>query len=295
MAESTQSGPLRELGAALRQARERADISQRELARLAGIRAYSRISEAETGKRLLNPTELEEILVQLNVGMADREQLAGLARAAEGVPGELNVGTPGIGKTLAQLIDYERVASRIVLVAPLLIPGLLQTSDYARQIMGTAPDPELRVALRSGRRDILTRRNPVELLAIIDSEALLRPIAPPDVMADQLRHVLHLEERPNVTVQVVSSTTSGYHPMLAGPFELIEFPKSDPVVLLDHHRSSTFLFHPDDVAEYVAAADMISQQVAMTSKVSVEVIAGIVQGMRVERHDDDTPMEEVQP
>lgn len=279
MAESTASGPLRELGATLREARSELGISQRDLAKRAGIRAYSRVSEAETGKRLLNTHELEAIFTELKLGEAEREQLLALARTAEGVPGELNVGMPSVGKTLTQLIDYERVASRIVLVAPLLIPGLLQTSEYARQIMGTAPDPELRVTLRSGRRDILTRRNPVELLAVIDSEALVRPVAPPEVMAHQLQHILTEAERPNVTVQVVSSTTPGYHPMLAGPFELIEFPKSDSIVLLDHHRSSTFLFHAEDVAEFVAAAEMMSQQVAMTPKESVEVIAGIVQGM----------------
>lgn len=279
MAESTRSGPLRELGAALRLARDEAGISQRELAKRAGIRANSRVSEMENGKRLLNGAELESIFTQLDIAADAREHLLGLARTAEGVPGELNVGTPGVGKTLAQLIDYERVASRIVVVSPLLIPGLLQTSDYAREIMGDQPDSELRVALRSGRRDILTRRNPVELLALIDSEAMLRPVAKPDVMAHQLRHILEMGERPNVTVQVVSSTTSGYHPMLAGPYELIEFPTAEPIVLLDHHRSSAFLFHPDDVRQFVAAADMICQEVAMTPKESAEAIASIVHGM----------------
>lgn len=279
MAESIRSGPLRELGAALRQARQHVGISQRELARLAGMRANSRVSEAESGKRLLNPSELESIFTVLNIAEADREQLLGLARSAEGVPGELNVGIPGIGKTLAQLIDYERIASRIVDASPLLIPGLLQTSEYARAIMGGAPNPDLRVTLRSGRRDILTRRNPCELVALIGGEALIAPVAEPDVMVDQLKHVLDMAERPNVAVQVVSTTVRGYHPMLAGPFELIEFAKADPVVLLDHHRSSVILFEPDEVAEYIAAADMICEHVAMTPKESVEVIANIVHGM----------------
>lgn len=279
MVENTPSEALlRELGAEVRQLRERAGLSQRELARQARISAHSRVSEMESGKRLLAMSELERIFDQLGADASERERLLDLARSAES-PGELLVGSPGVSRTLAQLIDYERVATRIVDASPLLIPGLLQTSDYARAIMGDEPDSELRVALRSGRRDILTRRNPVELLALIDSEALVRPVVHSDVMADQLRHILRLAELPNVTVQVISSTTPGYHAMLANAFELIEFAKARPVVLLDHHRSSAFLRQEDDVAIYAESAEHIRRKVAMTPQHSVEVIANIVRGM----------------
>jgi hypothetical protein len=117
------------------------------------------------------------------------------------------------------------------------------------------------------------------MIALVDSEALIRPVASPDVMADQLRHLLRLAELPNVTVRVVSSTTPGYNAMLAGPFELIKFPKAGPVVLLDHHRSSAFLWEPDDVAAFIEAADKVREEVAMTPEESAEVIADIVNGM----------------
>lgn len=278
MAENTRRALLRELGAELQQARDAAGLSQRELARAAGISAHSRVSELESGKRLLTVSELERIFDSLKISAGDRERLLGLARSAE-APGQLYVGIPGVDRTLAQLIDHERVATRITDVAPLLIPGLLQTSDYARAIMGDQPDSELRVTLRAGRRDIITRSKPVELIALIDSEALIRPVAPAKVLADQLRHVLDMAARDNVTVQVASSTSPGYHPMLAGPFELIEFAKARPVVLLDHHRSSAFLYEPGDVAEFVEAAEQIRREVAMTPKESVEVIADIVHGL----------------
>src|SRR2546430_3524730 len=162
MAETSRSALVRELGAELRQARESAGLGQRELARRAGISAHSRVSEAESGKRLLSVDELERIFDALDVGTDERDRLLGLARSAEG-PGQLNVGSANIGKALVELIDHEQNATRITNVAPLLIPGLLQTSDYARAIVGDKPDAETRVKLRAGRRDILTRRNPVEL------------------------------------------------------------------------------------------------------------------------------------
>jgi transcriptional regulator with XRE-family HTH domain len=278
MAETSRSALLRELGAELAGVRRTAGLGVRELARLADISTHSRVSELESGKRLLAADELERIFEALAVSPSDRERLLSLARSAEG-PGQLNVGLPGIHATLAQLIDHERAAIRITDASPLLIPGLLQTSDYARAIMGGRPDLELRVTLRSGRRDILTRaREPVELLALIDSEALVRPVAPPRVMVDQLRHILELAARPNVTVQVVSSTVPGYQPMLAGPFELMEFAKAQPIVLLDHHRSSAFLWEPEDVAEFAEAAEVI-RKIAMTPARSAEVIEQLANGM----------------
>lgn len=278
MAETSRSALLRELGAEIAAARRAANLGVRELARSAELSTHSRLSELERGKRLLAIDELERILDVLAVTASERERLMSLARSADG-PGQLNVGVPGVNATLAQLIDHERAAIRITDAAPLLIPGLLQTSDYARAIMAAEPDSELRVTLRSGRRDILTReRQPVELLALIDSEALVRPVASPLVMLDQLRHILRLADLRNVTVQVVSSTTTGYHPMLAGPFELLEFAKAAPVVLLDHHSSSAFLWEPEDVARFIQAADLVRTK-AMTPARSAEVIAKIVNGL----------------
>lgn len=272
------SALLRELGAELKRAREATGLGQRELAKAAEISTHSRISEQEYGKRLLSMEELSRIFEVVDLPDSERERLLGLARAAEG-PGQLNTGQPGISATLAQLIDHERAATRITDASPLLIPGLLQTSAYARAIMGDAPYSELRVTLRSGRRDILTRpRDPVQLLALIDSEALARPVASPQVMLDQLRHILHLAELDNVTVQVVSSMAPGYHPMLAGPFEIISFEKASPIVLLDHHASSTFLWK-DDVLKFVEAAEEIRTKVAMTPEESARVIAYIVNGL----------------
>ena len=269
----------RELGAELAKARKAAGLTLRQLAEAANISSHSRVSELENGKRILSVAEVERILDALGINDGgDRERILSGVRSAE-EPGQLNVGPPGIGRTLAQLIEHERAAARITDVSPLLIPGLLQTSDYARAIIGDEPDTETRVALRSGRRDSLTRsRRPVELVALIDAEVLVRPIASPDVIADQLRHLQRMAEMPNVVIQIVSTTTPGYHPGLAGPFELIEFAQAPPIVLLDHHRSSAFLWDDDDVKEFVRAAARI-RETAMTPAESAEVIAKIVHGM----------------
>lgn len=277
MAVISGTAEARELGAELRKLRASAGLNTRTVAERTGV-SNANISFWETGKRLVPLDRLTSLLDALSVTDDDRERVLGLRRQAEG-PGQLVTGSTSIGERLTRLIELERTATRITHIAPLLIPGLLQTSDYARAVFGNGPDTDTKVALRAGRRDVITRRrNPVEFLALIDSEALVRPIGPPEVMADQLDHLLRLAELPNVTVQLVSSTAPGYHPMLAGQFILLEFPSATPIVLLEHHRTSAFVWDKESVAVYLSAPEEI-RRVAMTPERSSKLIKEIAQGM----------------
>lgn len=268
---------VRELANGLRALRDRSGKTTRALGEEIGASA-SNISNWERAERLLSEERLVQLLDALPASDDERERLLGLRRQADG-PGQLVSGTPSIGEQLVRLVEYEQTARRITDVAPLVIPGLLQTSDYARATLGQLRDIETRIALRVGRRDVLMRsRQPAELVALIDSEVLVRPIAPTPVMADQLHHLLEMAERPNITIQLVSSTRAGYNPMLAGPFILLEFATATPVVHLEHHRASATLWEEKDVAEFVQAAKEV-HDIAMTPARSAEVIAEIVNGM----------------
>lgn len=268
----------RELGAQLRLLREGASLSLRALEDLVGF-SNAKISLWENGHRLPNFNDLEKLFDALQVDLDARERILGLRREADDAPGLIAPGAPSIGPQLAQLIEYEEQATSITYWAPLLVPGLLQTSAYARAVMGDMPSAETRVKLRAGRQNILTRRrNACELHAIIDSEVLVRPVAPSDVMIDQLHFLLDMAKRPNITLQIVSSTRPGYHPGLAGPFELIEFPTARPVLHLEHHVSSLTLWEEEDVKKFIEASGMI-QKAAMTPAESAGVIEEIVRGM----------------
>lgn len=269
---------LRELGAQLRQLREGAGLSLRALADLVGF-SNPKLSLWENGHRLPAVGDLEKVLTALDANTEDRERILGLRQDADDAPGEIAPGAPSIGPNLGQLIDYEERANRIMYWAPLLVPGLLQTPDYARAVMGDMPSAETRVKLRAGRQGILTRRrNACELHAIIDSEVLVRPVASSDVMIEQLHFLLDMARRPNITLQIVSSTRPGFHQGLTGPFELIEFPTAGPVVHLEHVSSSLTLWKEEDVSTFIDASGMI-QKAAMTPAESAGVIEGIVNGM----------------
>jgi transcriptional regulator with XRE-family HTH domain len=280
VSENKQNAALRELGALLKSARVRAGKTQRVLAAEAGFPAHSRISGFEKGLLLPKTGELERLLNALGLDDSDeRERILGLAtQAAEG-PGQLRVGPAFINETLVQVLHNERNAWRITVAGPLLIPGLLQTTDVARAVIGDSIEAQPKVALRAGRRDILTRRDPVELRALIDSEALLRPIVPPAQLADQLRHIMDMAQRSNITVQIVMSTTPGYHPMLSGQFELIEFRAANPVVFMDTVEASVELWEPERVAVFQEAADYLCKEVAMSPEESLRLMAEIVSGM----------------
>lgn len=266
----------RELGAQLRQLRKDAGLSLRDLEKRVGF-SNAKISLWENGRRLPSIDDLEHVLEDLNATDDDRERLLGLRQAATDVPGVITTGN--IGRQLAKLIDYEERADGIFYWAPLLVPGLLQTSAYTRAVMSNVPNAEPRVKLRSGRQQILTRRrNACTLHAILDSEVLVRPVAPIDVMIDQLHFLLDMAKRPNVTLQIVSSTRPGYHQGLAGPFELINFPTAAPVVHLEHVSSSVTLWKGEDVKRFIDTSGMI-QQAAMTPAESAGVIEDIVNGM----------------
>lgn len=270
---------MRELGAEIKALRESAGRTLRDLAEQLGP-GYSnpKLSLWENGHRLPSTEDLETVIDALNATDEQRELILGMRRAADDVPGRISYGAPQIGEHLAQLIEYERTATRIVDVAPLVLPGLLQIAEYSRAIMDNLPDGEIRTALRAGRRDILTRRSPVELLALIDTEVLVRPIAPQDVMLDQLHHLLDMGRRPNITIQLVSSTRPGYNPLLGGQFKLIEFLQGRPMVQVEHYRSSLFLRQERDVRDFLEAIEEI-QKAAMTPAETAGVIEDIVNGL----------------
>ncbi|MPZ81738.1 MAG: helix-turn-helix domain-containing protein [Actinophytocola sp.] len=272
MAGTSYNPRARFLGAELREARVAAGIGVRELAKKLGI-GHAKISLWENGKKIPTTEDVARYLTAIEVTGDEFDRLLDMARSA-GQPNWLEVGIPGIAEQLAALMWFEKVATTIAEVGPLVIPGLLQTGDYARSIMGDRPTADTRVAMRLGRRDVLTRRNPAEFTALIGEAALRQPIAEPDVMAAQLDHLLKTAELPNVTIQVMPANTR-WHPGLLGPFVVLTFPKAKPIVHVEHHRSSAFIFDDDDVQAYFEAIDRI-HQVTLSPEESLGLIAKVI-------------------
>src|SRR6266487_3106886 len=108
-------------------------------------------------------------------------------------------------------LEAERAAHALRLWSPILIPGLLQTAEYARALFVAAGEDDERaeelVAARMDRQAILDRVRPPHVVAVLDEAVLHRLIGTPAVMHDQLTHLAGLSERPNVLVEIVPAST----------------------------------------------------------------------------------------
>lgn len=262
----------RALAGALRKAREDAKISVREVARRLGI-SHSVVSYWETSKRVPRIEDVGSYLTAIGITGDEREAILDLGRHAD-AQNWLTVGIPGISQQLNGTMECERSASTITDWSPHIVTGLLQTSNYARAIIGggdlPASEVETRVLVRMGRRDVITRSNPVRLTAYLGESALHEMVGGPQVMADQLRFLVKLAESDTITIRIVRSY-QGWHPGLNGPFVLYDFDGAPSIVLLEHHRTGAFVTEPDDVAGYKSAVDRIDR-LAMSPADSLTLI-----------------------
>ncbi|WP_374957095.1 helix-turn-helix domain-containing protein [Actinopolyspora mortivallis] len=273
MARTTKHSPrVRALGAELREARDTAGMTMRDVAQKLGWH-HSKYARFETGEQVPTPAQVSAIAATVGVPEAERERLTEMATDISN--GDANWLKASSGHDeLTTLLEFERTATSIVDVSPILVPGLLQTSDYARTIMAGEPPGEMErlVAMRVGRRDVLTRsKQPVDFTAIIAENALRQPMGGRTVMADQLRHIAKMSELDNVTVHVLPHELTNWTPAHAGPFILFDFAKSAPIVHHEHLSSSAFLSGAGDIQVHREAAVNL-REAAMNPTDSVEFI-----------------------
>ncbi|MER6992176.1 DUF5753 domain-containing protein [Saccharopolyspora hirsuta] len=137
-----------------------------------------------------------------------------------------------------------------------------------------------RVAIRVGRREVITRDQPAEFVAFIGGAALRQIIGSRELLSAQLRHLLQMARRPNVDLRGLRHD-SGSHPALEGPSHLIETEDST-VVLLEMRNSALFLHEPQDVSSYrQAAARVLGAAMSPTGSAKlIEHIAESAEGSR---------------
>ena len=159
------------------------------------------------------------------------------------------------------LVDVERRATEIRIYETYVIPGLLQTEDYARHVI-SATRPVISpaaidraVALRMTRQEVLYREDePPRLWAILDESVLCRVNGTSDVMRAQLESLIKAVERPNIVVQVIpnseGSTAAG-----GRNFILLTLRSEPAVAYLEDIRAARYLRKTDDVTQYSLTFD----------------------------------------
>jgi hypothetical protein len=164
----------------------------------------------------------------------------------------------------ANLIGLEAEASEIRGYEPELVPGRLQTEDYARAIIrlgrpgDTAEEIGRRVGVRMTRQQILDTDDPPVMRVVLNEAVVRRVVGGPAVMRSQLLKLAADRGRSNVLIQVLPFT-AGEHPAMSGPFTILDFPEPGDrgVVTLENMASTLSLEADEDLRQYARAFDFL--------------------------------------
>ncbi|GGO74380.1 helix-turn-helix domain-containing protein [Nonomuraea cavernae] len=254
-AQRSPSARQRRLAAILRSLRKEKGLSRDAVAERLGCSAptVTRIEAALVGARISDVTMLLEIY---EVPPHTREILLQLARDAR-KRGWWDKMSDTIPEYFQSYVGLEEDASSICGYETEYVPGLFQTEEYARAVMGAeptlAPDEELTqsLSIRMKRQELLTSATPPEMWMVLNEAVIRREVGGKDVMRRQLLHLLELSQQNPINIQVLAFD-SGAHPAMNGGFSILKFPKpSDPdVVYVEYWRGSIYLEAPNDVNAY---------------------------------------------
>jgi transcriptional regulator with XRE-family HTH domain len=267
------------LGIELRRLRERAELTCEDVGQRLEC-SGTRISRMETGRISVRPGDVRELLEVYGVTGAGADSLVQLAREARR-KGWWHTHGRVLPSWFEAYIGLESEAVRLRDFQPLVMPGLLQTEDYARAVLRAAPhagssaEIDRQVALRMERQAILGQAIPPDLWVVLSESVLRVHVGGPAVMRVQLMRLAEVAERPNVTLQVLPFTTAA-HVQPISPFTMLEFTDdADPtVVYLEHLTGSLFLENEDEVRRYRVVFDHLRAEALGTGQ-TADLIARV--------------------
>ncbi|MGH3860251.1 helix-turn-helix domain-containing protein [Actinokineospora sp.] len=241
----------------------------------------STISRLENGKREPTSEEVAAILAVLGVTGDERNRLVDLARGGLGSSGMVEHSNPT--RQSRTYLGFETQASMITNFEPLLIPGLAQTPEYARAVISAIQvdeddsDVEARVSRRMARQTIITRKKAPRFNMILTELGLRQPIGGHKVMARQIRNLIDLADRDNVSLRLIPMTVPA-HAGLMGQFVLLEFAGHPDVVFMEARTTGLFRDDDDEVALYRLTVEKLTA-VALDKAGSVKLLRSIARDL----------------
>jgi len=236
--------------------RERAGLTQTELAALVNI-SHDVISKIEKGRR--GPAD--DLPVRLDA-LDQLDTRSALARLWENLrDASRNRAYPG---WFVPWPEYEAKATALRTFQLMVVPGLLQTPDYARAVLRTRvgiteDDIEAEVAARMARQAVLDGDKPPLLWVVLTEVALRHPVGGPEVMRVQLAKLAAAARLPHVIIQVIP-TGRGAHEGFRGPFILAEFPDRPPAAYQDTAVSGQVIENAAEIAGLMTLWDTLKSE-----------------------------------
>jgi transcriptional regulator with XRE-family HTH domain len=251
--------------------------------------SISKASRQELGRIPITRRDLNDLLTLYGVTDEDqRETLLALIDNRKQRRGEVwyDRFSDVMPRQFSIYLGFEGVAASISTYENVLIPGLLQTADYARAVSGSArPEDgadlvERRVEARMQRQEILKREDSPKLWSIVDEAALRRVVGSPDIMRGQLLRLLDVSKQPGITVQVLPFTAGACMAPESG-FILLSFAdanNSTDMACIDLLTRSLYLDDTAEVARYRVAFEHLRANAASPPE-SRKIIAAIEKGL----------------
>lgn len=262
--------PRRQLGRFLREHREAIGLSLAKAAALVELSqaALQRIETAKTQK--VRAVDIRALCELYEVSREETARALDLAEQAKVTSWYTAFAGLYSDPTFNMYVELEAAARKMVIYNE-IVPGLLQTRDYARELISAFYKEEdddaicRRLELRMRRQAIVTRRvAPVELDVLLHESALRRCVGNAQVMAAQLHHLAELSKRPNITLRIHPFTSGCANGLLHGPFMILDFENAKgtqvepPLVYFEGAgKADLYMENPNDVRRYTDLASEV--------------------------------------
>jgi transcriptional regulator with XRE-family HTH domain len=280
MARTSPTVKRRRIAAELRRLRAETGMSAEEAGRAVGLSksAISRIEKAESSGQVATVAALMRLY---GIAEADIEPLLEIAKQAR-KRGWWQRYNDVLPEWFDTYIGLESEASHISEYEPQLVPGILQTADYARAVIKAEhpnSDPkeiDKRVELRLERQ---VRENPLTLWVVLDEAVLKRIVGSRGVMRRQLEKVREAAEQPGNDIQVLSFE-AGEHGSMGSAFFILTFPDAGdtPCVYLETRAGSLYLEEVEEVRRYTTLFDHL-RATALGTRQSGDKISEVINGL----------------
>ncbi len=268
------------LRAELRRIREKSGRTQKVVAEALGW-STSKVIRIEKGSVNVSTSDVMALLHYYRIDdpfVAD--DLLAAARARD--EGWWDGYRPFCSQQFVNFLGYEDSATRIRQYMGLVVPGLLQTEEYARALVDDGhkdrEEIEREIRIRMRRQELLDRPNCPALQYVIDEACLHRWVGGPDAMRRQLNALKEATLHPSVSIRIVPFTVGVYAGMQGSSFTIFDVPSLAPVIIIEDPEHDVNL-DGQDVSKYVETFGAL-QHVAQEGDVD-DIIGSIIEKMRL--------------
>ncbi|PWU60752.1 hypothetical protein DLE60_09405 [Micromonospora globispora] len=264
------------VAAELKRIREGVGVSGEEVAAALGW-SQPKVSRIENARIAVSTHDLATLLHYYGVPEEVRAELLAMTADDEGIGGAWLVRAGGVTRRQGEVAAIETRVRSIRQYYPLMVPGQLQSPEYALAYTrsGGWPNPEAIVARRMSRQDLLRSDDAPTYAALLDARAFLAWPGSREVILSQLAYLRTRAELPNVTVRIIPLGVDRTASAMV-PFTLYDFrTESSPrVVYVESQTADLYLSAPADVEAYSGLFDALSAD-ALTPEKSIEHLASL--------------------